>query len=84
MGVEVEGPPAACNFAAVSLDGSDAVSPAVAGSNAEVPVAEYGGAVTRNDQVAVCPKTLGQGVDKPVPDVHLTIIADDDRRGDVP
>lgn len=73
MGVEVEGPPAACNFAAVSLDGSDAVAHAVAGSNAEVPVAEYGGAVARNDQVDLCPKTLGQGVEKPVRDAHLTI-----------
>ena len=76
VGVEVEGPATPCNLAAVPLDGSHAVSVVVAGSDAEVPLAEHGVAVTRNDEVARCPQALGQGVDEPAGDDHLTTIAD--------
>jgi hypothetical protein len=75
LGVEAEGPAPQRNLAAVPLDGSHTVSPVVAGSDAEVPLAEHGVAVTRNDEVARCPQTLGQDVYEPAGDDHLTIIA---------
>ena len=76
VGVEVEGPATPCNLAAVPLDGSHAVSPVVGGSDTEVPVTEHRVAVTRNDEVARCPQTLGKDVDEPAGDDHLTIIAE--------
>ena len=74
--VEVEGPATPRNLAAVPLDGSHAVSAVAAGPDAEVPLADHCVAVTRNDEIAGCPQALGQDVDEPAGDDHLTIIGD--------
>lgn len=74
MSVEVESPAATCNLAAVALDRAEAFTPVVAGTDAEVLVAEHGVAVTGNDQVARCPKTRGQCVDDPAENDHFPIM----------